>query len=245
MITTKGIVIGERSIGEQDKYIDILTEDYGIIEVRAKASKKLTAKAFAACNIYTYSQYCLREYKGKYYIDSTKHLMSFFSVATDIEKFALVNYFTDILKNVTADTYEARQLLHIFIDTLYCIELNMFPIKQIKAVFEFLVMAQVGYEPDLGVCKGCGSEIAYYFSVEDACLYCEKCKPQNAIEVPIPTLIALRYISVTELKKVFMFKLKDEKYVDILGQITQKYVFYHLDMSFKSLDYYYKVKSKG
>ena len=245
MITTKGIVIGERSIGEQDKFLDILTEDLGIIEVRAKASKKLTSKAFASCNIYTYSKYCLREYRGKYYIDSTSTIHPFFNIATNIEKLALLNYFTDILKNTGADKEEAKRVLEIFIHTLFYIEIDKLPLEQVKAVFELLIMCEIGYTPDLGDCKVCGSDATYYFSIEDACLYCEKCKPQNAIKMPIPTVIALRYILVSDLNRAFMFKLKDKSYLDCLGLITQKYVFYHLDMPFKSLDYYYKIKSKG
>ena len=30
MIITEGIVIKERSVGEQDKFIDILTKEYGV-----------------------------------------------------------------------------------------------------------------------------------------------------------------------------------------------------------------------
>ena len=48
------------------------------------------------------------KYKGKYYIDSTATITSFFGIATDVEKLALVVYFTDILKNTATDKEEAR-----------------------------------------------------------------------------------------------------------------------------------------
>ena len=33
MTTVKGIVIKERTAGKQDKFIDVLTEEYGVIEL--------------------------------------------------------------------------------------------------------------------------------------------------------------------------------------------------------------------
>lgn len=245
MITTKGIVIGERSIGEQDKYVDILTEDLGIVEVRAKSSKKLTAKSFASCNIYTYSFYTLREYKGKYYIDSTSPIVSFFDIATDIQKLALLNYFTDILKKTAADKDEGKRVLDILIRAMYHLMIKKIPMEQVKAVFELRIMCEIGYAPDLEECRGCGSESVRYFSVEDSCFYCEKCKPANALPTPVPVVIALRFIFVSDNDRAFMFKFKDESFLSVLGQVTEKYVFYHLDMPFKSIEYYNKVKSEG
>lgn len=245
MVTTKGIVIREKSIGDNDKYLDILTEDLGVIEVRAKSSKKLTAKAFASCNIYTYSSFCLREYKGKYYIDSTTPINSFFGIATDIEKISLVVYFTDILKHTATDREESAKVLKIFLHALHYLEHEKLPTEQIKSVFEMLIMSAIGYEPNLGNCNTCDSQDTYFFSIEYACLYCKNCKPSNAMEISAPVVIALRYIITSELNRAFMFRLKDKKHLESLALLTQKYVFYHLDMSFRSLDYYYQIKSKG
>ena len=44
LITTAGVVIRERQIGENDKFVDILTEKNGVIEVSVKGVKKSTAQ---------------------------------------------------------------------------------------------------------------------------------------------------------------------------------------------------------
>lgn len=44
MITIDGIVLKERSVGEQDKFIDILTKEHGLLEISVKGAKKSMEK---------------------------------------------------------------------------------------------------------------------------------------------------------------------------------------------------------
>ena len=243
LITTKGIVIREKSIGESDKYLDVLTEKLGVIEIKARGSKKMTAKSFASAQLYAYSEFCLRESKGKYYVDSTKPNKRFYGLREDIEKIALVVYFTDILKHTATDENEAAAVLRLFLLTLYYLESDKYKVEQIKSIFELKLMSQIGYEPDLYACTICDND-ASYFSIENASLYCDKCKQAGYIALSPATLKAMQHIVNSPIDKVFNFVIKGDS-LKQLSIITQRYVFYHLDMSFKSLDYYYKVKTKG
>ena len=60
MIITEGIVIKERSVGEQDKFIDILTKEYGVVEAAVKGARKINGKrgVFRAKMRYNISQKC-------------------------------------------------------------------------------------------------------------------------------------------------------------------------------------------
>ena len=44
MTTFEGIVLKERSYGENDKFIDILTKDHGVVEISVKGAKKINGK---------------------------------------------------------------------------------------------------------------------------------------------------------------------------------------------------------
>lgn len=44
MTEFEGVVLRERAVGEQDKFIDILTKERGVIELSAKGSRKINAK---------------------------------------------------------------------------------------------------------------------------------------------------------------------------------------------------------
>ena len=70
LITTEGIVIRERAVGDNDKYIDILTKDYGIVEAMARGVKKINGKNSSTTQMFSYSKFCLSKSKNNYILNS-------------------------------------------------------------------------------------------------------------------------------------------------------------------------------
>ena len=44
LITVEGIVIGRRTIGENNCFLDVLTDEFGVIEATAHGIRKITSK---------------------------------------------------------------------------------------------------------------------------------------------------------------------------------------------------------
>ena len=55
-MTVKGVVLSQKPLSEQDKFIDILTET-GIIEIAVKGSAKVTSKSGSASQLFAYSEF--------------------------------------------------------------------------------------------------------------------------------------------------------------------------------------------
>lgn len=67
MITLEGIVLKERAFGEQDKFIDILTKDRGLIELSVRGARKINGKSSASTQLFAYSRFCIDQKKiGSY-----------------------------------------------------------------------------------------------------------------------------------------------------------------------------------
>ena len=91
LITTYGIVIRERNVGENDKFIDVLTSDLGVIELSAKGVKKITSKSFSSAQLFAYSKFCLNKKNDRYYINSAEPVRIFYDIRLDVENFALAS----------------------------------------------------------------------------------------------------------------------------------------------------------
>lgn len=246
LVTVEGIIIGKRPIGENNCFIDILTDEYGVIEATAHGIRKLTSKNAGACGLFAYSKFCLNKNGYKYTLNSAEPKFSFHGISADIEALSLANYFAEIIKSTTAPEQEAQGLLRLMAISLFEIEKSRIGLSQIKAVFELRIASMLGFTPDLRACRSC---ICYehelmYFDLSNSTIVCADCVGENKdvyTELVPSLLYAMRYITYSPVEKIYHFNLKN----NILTQLEhfcEKYMLHHIDREFRSLDYYKSIK---
>ena len=124
LLTTMGVVIGERVYGENDKFIDIFTKDYGIIEVTVKGGRKLNSINASATALFSYSKFCVNKRGERYYLNSSEIENTFYDLRLDVKKLALASYFAELLK-YTVLSYDSDKsyeiILKLFLNTLYSV----------------------------------------------------------------------------------------------------------------------------
>lgn len=246
LVTVEGIIIGRRTIGENNCFIDVLTDEFGVIEATAHGIRKITSKNAGACGLFAYSKFCFSKSGFKYTLNSAEPKMSFHGISADLEALSLAAYFAEIIKTTAAPEQEAAGLLRLMAISLFEIEKRRITLTQIKSVFELRIATMLGFAPDLRVCRSCfcyESE-KMFFEYKQGTIICERCLESNndeLAELLPPLLYAMRYITYSELDKIYHFQLKSP-YLPQLTALTEKYLTLHLDRSFKSLDYYNSIK---
>lgn len=246
LLTTMGVVIGERAYGENYKFVDIFTKDYGIIEVTVKGGRKLNSKNSAATALFSYSKFCVRKRGERYYLNSSEIENTFYDLRLDVKKLALVSYFAELLK-YTVLSYDLDEsyeiILKLLLNTLYYLEKDSHNIMLLKSVFEFRLLSEIGLIPNLIGCSVCNvySYPKMHFNVQDGKLYCDNCfsgtDGYNIISVNESTLSALRHISLADMNILFNIKVSD-RLLEELNKIIDRYTFAHINRSFKTLEYF-------
>ena len=59
LVTYDGIVIARREVGENSVFIDILTDEQGIIEASAHGANKINSSILSAAALFSYSTFSL------------------------------------------------------------------------------------------------------------------------------------------------------------------------------------------
>ena len=77
LFTYDGIVVGRRDIGESNCFLDILTDEQGIVEATAHGVKKINSSLLGSCGLFSYSTFCLNKTKMRYTVNSAKPKRSF------------------------------------------------------------------------------------------------------------------------------------------------------------------------
>ena len=244
MLTTqKGLVLRERSLGDNDKFLDVLTESSGLIEVLAKGVKKHNAKNAAVSQPYCYADFCLSENSGRYALNSAEPIRTFFGISKDIERFALASYFSEITLYVATQEKPNNEILRLILNCLHFLCAGNREILLLKSIFEMRLTAEIGLVPNLLGCCRCLKYQAplMQFDLRGGKLFCEECvgtrNLKNCYALDLNLLHYLRFIALTDMEKLFNFSVRQD-YLHALSEITESYCEIQLGRHFSSLDFF-------
>ena len=247
MLTIEGIVIKERSVGEQDKFIDVLTAKEGVIEISVKGAKKINSKSGSSAQLFAYSRFCIQLRKQRYYLNSAEPICIFYNLRTDIKKLSLAAYFADIVSYSIDRQNEYGEVLRLLLNTLHYLEKDKRPLEFLKSLFELRLCAEIGIMPDIVCCSLCGEfepeRVVFRISNGDFC--CEKCSQSlagdeyniNNITSDKAMLDAVRHIVLTDFSRLYNFRVS-EKIGKKLTDYSERYLVNHLEHNFRTLDFY-------
>lgn len=243
MITAEGIVLKERSVGEQDKFIDILTKESGVLEVSVKGARKINGKSGSSTQLFAYSRFCMNKRGERFYLNSAEPIHIFYDLRSSLTRLSLASYFAEVLRFCTVPEARNNDILRLFLNTLHFLEKGLREEKLLKAVFELRLMSEIGYMPDIVACRGCGiyEPEELFFCIDDGGFYCAECfggsEDNNYLKMKLPVLNAVRHIVLADFDRLFNFRAS-EKTMQTLAAAAESYLISHLERSFRTLDFY-------
>ncbi len=244
MIISEGIVIRERPVGEQDKFIDLLTRESGVIEVYVRGARKTSGKSGSASQLFAYSRFCLEMRGERLYFNSAEPIHIFYGLRSSLTKFALASYFSEVISDCIYRESQSIDVLRLFLNCLYFLENGRRSEAFLKALFELRLMSEIGFMPDIIMCRSCGAfePEELFFCVDDGSFYCSDCfegdeDSEDYRNVCKGTLEAVRHIVLTDFKRTFNFRVSD-KVQSELSDFAEAYLICHLEKEFVTLGFY-------
>lgn len=237
--TTKGLIIREQTIGESDRLVTLLTDDYGIIKAFVRRAKTIKNQNLSSTSLFVYGDFTIYRGKDAYVIDNAVPIEIFFDLRSDIERLSLAQYFAQLTYFLGAEEQPSHDMLRLILNALHLLCQGNKNIKIIKSAVEMRMLSLGGYMPNILACYRCGEyeSDVMYFDVEEGCIYCKDCYRNNAITAPLGVITALRYICLIDIAKVFSFSLSDDN-LDILSSISEKYLLSRVDGRLTTLEFY-------
>ncbi len=253
-----GLVLSYTSLKESDKFITLLTAEYGKISVYCNHVRNIKKGALTGTMPMQYCRFYLDKKHNGYTMLSADVICSFFDISKDLSAFSLAQYVLDIAKEIAVENNTEAELLSLTLNTLYAIQQGKKPKALIKASFELRVMAQSGYMPDLSGCDHCGGTSGdMYFDIMNGRLICAECMQnmntdfvtaddlrEAVIILRInPTVCrAMRYVLSADKNRLFSYSIPEED-VEELGNACEKFILNHLERGFDTLAFYKEVVS--
>jgi len=243
LITTAGVVIRERQIGENDKFVDILTEKNGVIEVSVKGVKKINSTNSAATQLYTYSNFCIKKKNDRYYLNSSEQIKNFYGIRMDIDKLSLACYFSEVIAYAVPNEESSGEILRLLLNTLYFLSNSTRDLPFLKSIFELRFVCELGMMPNVTACIECGrfEGEKMFFDLTGGCFYCENCfgdaESDNIVSLTPAVLSAVRHIVLADFNRLYNFKISPLSQ-NKLSHVAEQYLLTHVGRSFRTLDFY-------
>lgn len=235
----KGLVIKEQTIGESDRLVTLLTADNGLVRAFARGAKQVRNRMSSSTSLFAYSTFSLYRGRDAYVIENASPIEVFFDLRKDIKKLALAQYFTQLAYELGEEEQPGEELLSLILNALHLLCNTDKDLRLVKTAVELRALTLGGYMPDVLYCQTCGeyeSELMY-FDIAQGCIYCDKHGRAGSVPCPKNVITAIRFICLTEPKKVFSFSLSDENF-DLLSDISEKYLISRIQRNLPTLSFY-------
>ncbi|TFB08112.1 DNA repair protein RecO [Candidatus Atribacteria bacterium MT.SAG.1] len=236
---TEGIVLKSMEYEEADKIVTIYTKNYGKITAIAKGVRKTKSKFGSSLEILTHSIFLI--YKGRNIdiVSQTEILESFFSTSKEVSKFAFAANCVEIVNKLTEEREININLFNLLKEVLHYLRETNDP-KLLALSFKWQTMSILGYKPSLIHCCRCNKSVEgqeeMYFNTREGGLMCKNCiaeDKEECIKVSLYFNKLLRKILITRLSTISNATIPDKK-VKELEKITDIYIAYHSEKSFKT-----------
>lgn len=240
-LTIRGLVLRVTVYNDADAFLTVLTPTHGKLTVKARRLHSKNSPLAAPCQLLTYSEFTLFEYRGMYTINEAHSLEHFKELRLDIQKLSLGTYFAQVAEVICQEDIPNPELLSLVLNCLFALSKLTVRETLVKAAFELRSACLAGYTPDLSCCSRCGNATPDRFDLSEGRLECAGCRDVDSggIRMPVTpgTLEAMRYICSCDGKKIFSFQTGEDT-LKFLAQTAEGYLSTQLEQGFSTLDFY-------
>lgn len=240
-LTTQGLVLRITDYNDTDAFLTLLTREHGKLTVKARGLRRKRSPLIAACQLLSYSEFTLFEYKGTYTINEAAMIEMFRHLRGDLVKLSLGSYFAQAAELISQEDFPSPELLSLVLNSLFALDKLELPLEVVKFVFELRAACIAGYTPDLSGCCICGSTAPDRFDVFTGRLSCGNCAGSASGGLMLPLtpgmLAAMRYVALCDVRKLYSFEIGAENAAR-LASLTESFFTAQLEHSFSALDFY-------
>jgi DNA repair protein RecO (recombination protein O) len=240
---TRAFIFKKNDMNESDRIFSVFTDDFGRLDIFAKAIRKSISKLRSGIDIFFMSEIEFIQGKRKKTLTDAATTEKFDNIYQDLDKFKIANRIGEVLDNFIKGEQKDKDLFNLLNEVFYKLnDQNLNNKKYALLYYYFLwnVLSLLGYCPEVQKCNICQSKLnpyGIYFSDRLGGIICKKCLGHDASAEKINSDIAKILRLIFKKEWHILSKLKIEPASQNLFQkISDNYYFYILSShSFKNI----------
>ena len=240
VIKTRGLIVGEAPMGEQDKRLTVLCADRGKLGAIAKGAKKPGSRVASQAQLFYYCDFTLEQSRGFWIIREASVIEGFYELRKDIEKLAWASWMCETARTFAVEGEGCEELLRLLIRGLKLIGEARLSDRMTATAFVLRAMALQGLTPETDRCGRCGQHIwdGGVLSASSNGMVCNHCAAEVTDAIPVTEggLYTLQYILETPPEKMYKFTASEE-IQSCLFQFTKAFLHSYVQREMSSLNF--------
>lgn len=238
LCTVNGIVVRYANYRDDDRILDILTSEMGLVTAAARGCRRQKSPLLSAGELFVYGEFVLFSAKDRFSVNACDVRETFYPLREDMERFAAGVYMLSLVQaGATAGERSAAQfslLYHALSFTAYS-DANP---ADMAICFAVRYLSLLGFRPALTHCAVCGRDVkrekSLVFSAEAGGAVCPNCaaRGQRVLALSLEAVRRMLLLEDGDIKKVCL----PEQVRHELKTVVNEYAEHVLERRFKAMD---------
>ncbi|MCX6718165.1 MAG: DNA repair protein RecO [Candidatus Staskawiczbacteria bacterium] len=175
---TRAFVFKKNDANESDRVFSVFTDDFGRLDIFAKAIRKNASKLRSGIDIFFVSEIEFIQGKIKKTLTDAVATKKFGNVYCDLEKFEIANKIAEVLDNFVKGEQKDKDIFNLLDETIERLNGQVKNKQLVYYYFLWNVFSLLGYHCEVQNCANCHEKLnprSIYFSAKEGGIICEKC----------------------------------------------------------------------
>ena len=237
-IKTRGIIVSEAPMGEQDKRLAILCVDKGRISAIAKGAKKPGGKLASQTQLFYYCDFMMEQSRGFWIIREASVIESFYELRMELEQVAWASWMVETAQMLAVEGEECNDLIRLLLRGLRMLPAPQLSPRMTATAFVLRALAGQGLQPETERCVVCGGPDPAGLSAISGGAVCRQCFHQTADVLPISSggLYTLRHIFNAQETVLYKFHALED-IQKTLFEFTRRFLHNYTQKELASLEF--------
>lgn len=219
-----GVVASDKDYKESSEILNIITKEYGLINVLAKGSKRLKSDLRSVSENFTYAYFDIVYKENKLStLVSASIINPLKNIKKDIVKISYINFLCDLTSQVLKQTSK-NDVFDNLIAAILKIEDGFDPML-ITNILELKYLSYLGIEPNLNGCVVCGRQNIITLSSYKGGFVCKEHANDDYIvsKKTIKIIRMLKYVDISKISKLDVSNLVKSEINTFIDEYYDRY----------------------
>ena len=156
--SSKAIVLSSENFGEADKYVQFLSQNWGVLTTLAKSARKSRKRYAGGLDIFCHDDICVKgSQKDRGYLVELVVLNSFPSLRDQLERLTVAGKAVQWIRKIVPPGTPVPQIYRLLGQTLALLEqeADLERMELLGLIFKAKLISQLGLHPRLNECSRC------------------------------------------------------------------------------------------